>query len=437
MKRPLILMSSLLVILFAATGCPRDKFEIVMERTADGVHRTVTVSRVDDDKSEVPPEITEPLTAAYGAPVRSDNGDLRFSKAFTGKLPADLHHAGFTNFADVGVSRSPLGEVFTYLERLPGQVRVMEVARAAARASDVLVRALEAGLSKRLALEGDAPKAEKLHRFLQNELREDALSVGLILWIHLGAADDEETVAQQQATHLVYAYLGERGYLSAADTVDDETAVRAVWDGAVRKLAAELGYAPDQPLPAALAALSSEEAGELFQSGLEAIGFGEEEFTELCKPLIGEMFGPQQSGTITWKCAREPAETNGKWDAEKKAVAWEGQSVSGAKLPYVLYARWASPAEEFQRKRFGRIVLDGELVAYNAWYTLLDEPDRKALDAFLDGLEAGPDIAAKLAAFRLESQKAEPLEGEGDQPPHGVLLIIEALNLATGTEPRP
>lgn len=446
---------SLLIPLMLAPSCPQRKFEVVMELTPDGgVRRTITVWTVKTAThsqqpggpggpviqppatgiADTPEEVLAALRLVYGEPTEHEAKKYRFSKTFGEALPADIAHLDLVNFGRCVIRRSRMGESVTYLERMPGRVDMLEIARAGQEFSDTVAKAFVAYAAQQPEMRQQPEKFKRLKEFLETEFRDDLANGLLLFWLEIARpTHDEQSSYGERLQRRLGAYLVERGYIAT-------DAIAAPWDasppglleqGVLRKIAVVLGHPPTGPLPPRVAELADDDKlEEALEAGLATLGMTTEELGNMLEPAAFSFFGSAPAGTVIWRCKSEPAESNGTWDAESAELRWETSAVEGVFLPEILHAVWIEPDEAFQRKHFGRVVVKEKLPAYNVWWDGLSAAQAAAWDAFVDGLRPGPDLLRRLRAFRfapLPSTLPGSRPSAEEEAAYGVGIIVTSL----------
>jgi len=418
-----------------------------MDRTPDGkVQRELTIWTEDSGNVQEPSEAVHAAArAAYGDDGQAIDGKERFVAVFGAALPADLTHEGLTNHGLFGIGRSRMGRTFTYVERMPGQINLVELFRVGEHFVDTLVRALTAYARQQPELQDEPEKLKRLERFFQAEFRDDVLNLLLMGWqaaIRMRAVADvriEPPEQQQESFFYVEAaravdYLVERGYLRADEIpgLFQEQMERVIQHGIVRKLAVVLGHPPEGPWPPTLAKLDDpDELEHVLEVGLSAIGMTTEEFDAILAPVGPSFFGSDTTGRIVWRSNTEPIRTNGTWNPDKQEVIWDGEGRRGCDPPQVLFAVWAEPDEAFQQVRLGKVALRGEpLYEYIGWRQGLSRAQRAEWDTFVDTLHPGPALSGTLQRFRFRPPATMPTttaSQPADEPSRGVRLILAGL----------
>lgn len=437
---------ALLLPLLLTLGCPVRKFELVMKRQPDGkVQRELTVWTDDGGKISGPVEdVLAAAQAAYEAPGMEDKGKRRFSNLFSDRLPADLVHEGLANHGICGCKHSRMGDLFTYVERMPGQTNLVELFRRGEEIADTVVKAWIAWARKQPALADQPERLAGLETFLQTEFRDDLLTAMLMGWqtiTRINALEDRgedpdestaEAIWRGEAFRLIN-YAAERGYLpSGADLLPTEGTAHAVYRGVLCKAAEAMGHPSSEPLPAPLDKLGDpDDLGPAFEQGLQEIGVSTEEFSELVDPAMPGILGSNTEGTVTWRGTSQPIYTNGNWDSEQGELSWQAVGRQGCASPQLLFAIWAEPDREFQRARLGSVALSGvSLHDYVCWREELPVDKQTAWDAFVGSLRPGPDLVKKLKHFRFHPTSlpaSAPATQPADGPPRGARLILAGL----------
>ena len=97
-------------------------------------------------------------------------------------------------------------------------------------------------------------------------------------------------------------------------------------------------------------------------------------------------------------------------------------------LPF--YAAWATPNDEGQIARFGKVVLkDENLSQYCLWYHGLSPAERREWDLALARLQPGDDHRAALEAFRFMGEEMKSADPANKTPVSGRMreLILPGL----------
>lgn len=403
-------------------GCEHRKYEIRMERRADGkITRELTVGTDDDGKpKETPNEVLDPLRKIYGAAQSQPAEQMHFAGTFDGHLPADTAHDEFLGHGVLTTLASPLGTTCYYLERVPGPSEPLAIFHSAEEVLDVWLKAMMAHLDSLPEIHGKAAVVEKLHTFLMTDLRRDALNCALLIWpmfeSEAGATEDAVREARRNE-HMarLLAFLHERGYADDAHFAGLEFD-RMVRSGLRLKLNAVLGDNAKELAPVIDKLADPEAFNEAFEHGLSLIHVSMEDMEAKVKRVI-RGFDNSTTVNLTLKVGAKPTLTNGKWEDDAKTVSWQVEATTPPGLAPALFAVWSEPNEEFQKAHFGRVLLTETLVYYNDWHAGLEDGDRKRWDEFVGGLTPAKPLAEALTAF----QEAESKRLSASQPNSGAL----------------
>lgn len=453
-----LLLLAVLTPLLLAPSCPQRQFEVVMEPLPDDrVRRSITVwtiqTWVPSTESEgdsaattrpvrerfddTPEEVLKVLRTIYGPEQLLPDKKHRFAKSFGAKLPVDIKYEELSNFGRYAMQRSRMGTSAIYVERMPGQLRMVDVARAGQRFVDTLIRAFVAYAEQHEDLKHDPEKLAALKDFLEGDFRDDILNGMLLAWLEFSRSEEIDDDLERRLKLRLGAYLVERGYLDAGQMgASSESFADTGLHGVLRKIASVLGHSPADPLPPVLAALEDpENLDKALESGLASIGVTEEEFDALLEPANFVIIGDAPSGVVKWKGRAEPVDSNGEWNAETRALSWDATTRGGLFLPQILFATWAEPDEAFQKKHFGAVVLREQLAEYAAWRNRLSAPQRAEWDRFVDSLSPGSELRQEISEFRFRRDPAE-VGGQSDETPYGAQVLSEALQEHSPPKPR-
>ncbi len=446
----LIPWSVLLVLLSGSSECAHNRFEIEMKPAGDGLQRTLVVTRQGGEDKTVPAEVLARLAEAYPADGArpggaTHEGDVhRYTGTFTGSLPQDVGGSG-----SYRVFASKLGRTGAYAERFRGRddlgVQAQQRLAAVDRLVDLLV-----GWARWIL--GEEEGFDRLRVFLDQRLRADLKDLATYAAIGLMLQDYAEGAAEEMAMRVGQLMI-ERGYFSPAelprilvafqrdDALDAKGRINTM--SLVRaRLAEELGLAEQNASPAVLdflktpdSALASLHAYIKTTDGFRRLARTKKDakpqdvLDALLEDLIQmDLFATQDALALELACPIKPYATNGDWDAQAKRVTWKLSNLRGApRLPTFAYAHWASPYEDYQRTRFGKLALTGRALSeVIVWRNGLSAGEAKQWDAFLDGLKPGADLSAKLKAFRFEG---DPAEG-ASLADFATFRLLEGLQLA-------
>lgn len=453
---------ALMIPLMVAGNCPQNRFEVVMQAAPDGrVERELTLWVQDGDEVKPPPpEMLAQAQKTHGGEGRTVANKQRFGSTVRTELPGDLQHEALTNRGLFVRETANIGTLAMYSERMPGQPNLAVVLRAAEQYADTLTRALAAEMRARPELAAKPDNLEACARLIETEGRDDVTGALLLGWQFMtrsAALTDAgiEIEGGDKPTPFLYGeglrladYLIERGYLKADEVRPVPQAMGdVIKHGVLRKVAVALGHPAEGPWPAALREIG-EKPEDFLDAGLTRIGVEKEAFDKLIEPAAPAILGNPPKGTVVWRGATAPLYTNGKWAETEKEVRWDARARVGCETPQVLFAIWAEPDEGFQREHFGAVVVrDHELYEYLNWRGGLSATERAAWDSFVADCRPGPDLIARLQAFRLPqdatttqpatSQPSAPTTSATTQPDgivRGAELIIQGLKPAKESE---
>lgn len=469
-----------ITLLVLAAGCSsRYRYEITIRPADEGVarsaggaaafERTITFWKSSGSNAaiqEFPKADLDRIAAAYGAtaPAKLDQKHT-FSRAFTGKMPAEIENSGT-------LSRwvSPFGTATLYMERFGGNDDVFgqfeKRKKAVDRLADLVIDWLESEL-------GREPNWPKLRLFLDTDLRRDIQNLSALMLVASGEEDSltmrpakpESSSADAEETMLFRAlqYLTERGYLEARDlpalvaSMEDHGSLAMQWGE--RFLREKLELAENAPRPAGLAFLADSET--LLQS-LDRYLRATPEYKKLEEEwearrkenpdepqpegadVLNEpfrdaffsirLFEDSTEVSVTLHCPVPPYATNGSWDQAKGAIHWNTLQNGDTGLPTFFFANWAEPNTKAQVARFGKEILVGQALGeYVLWYAGLGPDLAAEWDAFLASLEPGPDLVGRIETFRFKSDPAPAPDDAGltvrgpSRAQGGIQPIIEGL----------
>lgn len=431
------------VCCFLLAGCLSNVY--VLELTPDdaGVHRKLTVWRATGPKNaqseirSIDAEQREHLQQIYGPAKSIEGGKHVFAGRFSQTMPADV--GGYGRWLRY---ESPLGSVTSYSERFRGSDDLQQQLVDRHVALDRLIDLTIAWF--RSEMNGD-PHQDRVERFLDEELRRDLKNVVVYVWLHGEVADLPDAGAEEVGFRLLQ-YFKERGYwrptdlprlLNAMVSAEGDTQEQWMLQEIQRTVARKIGIPDDRPIPPGLAFLGD---AKYVERSLEAFCRQTDEYRrayerwrqahpdkpesdapEAMNVVVGElvvaifMQGWQLSGPdhleIRLNLAKEPYQTNGRWDAEAGQVRWQHRLAVGP-LPTFSYAVWSEPDTAAQQDRFGRTLLtDAKLARYVMWYQGLDDEAKQAWDALIRASAEGAQLRARIELFRFphESEDAAPL----------------------------
>jgi len=418
-------------------GCDFNEYRIEMTPRGDRIERKLTVWRTggaDENgkprKGEFPADQFAALVKAYPKQVETDDPNVHaFAGTFGPKMPKGIG-------GDGSYVRMPtrMGSAFAYVERFRGDDDLFGQIDQQRKAIDETIDLLIGWF--RVEVSDDAGR-KKLLTFLDRDLRKDLKNLAVYAWA--ARASDlykKSETAKGEFIVRVSQYLMERKYFAPKDVPRIVRAFTAEFekDSATklpallqRLIANRMGIKHTDPVPDSLAFLASAtKAQESLRTYLKGTRTYSRKLAEwkkqndagaeppgpiaLCFPELGanmiplSLGGPADTLEISLAAPVKPFETNGTWDAKTSRVTWKDTLHADDTLPTFCHALWAEPDAAFQKKHFGKIVLDGEHLAfYCAWRKGLTKAEAREWDAFVDALSGGKDIAAKLESFRFST----------------------------------
>ncbi len=441
---------------FLFAGCLQSVYVLELTQEDAGVHRKLTVWRTARPKSErseihsIDAEQREHLLKIYGSAKSIEDGKHVFAGRFSETMPTDI--GGYGRWVRY---ESPLGNVIGYSERFRGsddlQQQLANRHVAVNRSIDLTIAWF------RSEMKGD-PHLARVEQFLNEELRRDLKNVVIYVWMHGGVADEPDAGAEEIAFRLLQ-YFEQRGYwrpidlprwLNAIVSAEGDTQEQWLLQEIQRTVARKIGIPDDQPIPPGLAFLAD---AEHVERSLEAFCRQTDEYRQAYerwrqahpdKPesdvpeaidvVVGELVVPifmqgwQPGGPdhleVRLNLAKEPYQTNGRWDKEAGQTRWQHR-LPADPLPAFSYAVWSEPNTAAQQAHFGRTLLtDAKLARYVMWYQRLDDEEKRAWDALIQASVAGPQLRARIESFRFP-QEAEDSAPLSDIPRR---LLLEALD---------
>ena len=323
-----------------------------------------------------------------------------------------------------------MGDLCSYSERFGGSPGVSdglaagsaEREKAADKLTDLLIGWFEMEM-------GEAHGFEKLRRFLDGQFRRDMRELARFHWM----AECVEKYGDNNGTGVGYhmlQYFSERGYFEPEEIpsivrqlyVDDPNAILAF----VRRFLAEkMGVPPHEPTPPSLSFLSDPESvGVFFEDYLRTTDAYKKMLEEwerkrktnpdAPRPEPAEVLSPMLTKVIPLNlyvlldrlyvrlnCPVEPFETNGTWHGGSGQVRWSEGISEVDKAGTFCYATWSRPNVRFQRRHFGKVMLEGsELAEYVIWRRGLTEEEADEWDEFVAGLEPDDELREALKQFQ-------------------------------------
>ncbi len=456
-----------LVVVGLIAGCPHDEYAIELTPQGDRMHRELTVSRtgmevVDFADTEGGPEKLAAISEFYPAEVETNtDGGHAFAYDFAYAMPNDVGGAGEYITFD-----SPMGRSSAYVERFRGDDSPAQRIQAAFDAADELTDLVIAWLEYELS---EYEEFAKLRAFLDEQARNDLknLSIATFLLDSTSSAqwaeDDFADQLKQEVIARTVQYIVERQYILPGE-------VPAFWRGIMAKTPDGGEMVNIKPLLMNMlqrkADLQDEDMlaalGDIFtnSSSLEESLTEYLATTEAYQQLLAEweqrddesgrpepvavlvdmdyamilwwefdIFETDDVAKVTLREVTEPLVTNGLWDEKARKISWEN-TLNDTSLPAICYAAWTTPDDAFQKKRFGRTILDGkELLDYCLWYNSLTAEESTEWDAMIDQFKPGDDDSvAMMKAFRfsggpVSDAPEEDAEGTIGYARQGIVMI--------------
>lgn len=437
-------------------GCKDRRFKIVMSfDDKGGVVREIDISLREgegEDSDLTKDSMVSRLAEIYGEAISADSNSngRKYRKTFPGKLPQDIEFGRFTNFGALTMEESPLGRSAFYSERMPGPTHWKEILDLFERLIDSGFRALVAGLEKDEELKGRPDELKRLTEFVRGKFRADFTDAVLEYWLgHVQLKGTNQHAPSFEQKHKLEAtvelktnhLLLERGYITSLTEITgfgSRDTLRVV----VRRFLREMGPSAVKSPPRLFTQwLDDYSAFDRFlKDGFAVIGVTQEQFEDSMPSLFPLELGDSTSGTVTWRTKAAPETTNGVWDPTKGELTWECSAENGPVPTALLWALWNEPDEKFQRRHFGRVLIQSELRSYNGWYLALDPAMKKEWDRFLLSLPGDASLARQLKAFeftgRPRDRKIPPENVVGVSDPYsGVGIILSALKDAPPIPP--
>jgi len=428
MKKTIPAIMVALVVLL--TGCPHNNYEVTMTSRGDVIDRTVVFYRSDDDGSSpkgpryIPfdPDELDSISAFYTKAGLTNDGDRHTASGeFIGALPGDIGGEGW----HMSLSTS-LGDAGFYVERFRGNDNIAGMIVERFHAADQLTDLVIGWCNTQFISE---PGFKNLHRFLDQDFRQDLKNLSLYDWIGEGLNPSD---SNEEYLVRIGQYLIEREYVRAEEAprflrewqLDDETVLCHFLQ---QLIARKLGITAEQPMPLSLVFLADPEAVEnswnnyltetnTYRKKLRIWENNKAANTQVEKPdpvsvlldLISVLdesgnAGGQDRLIVRLALPSKPLRTNGKWDETHKQVFWESglaEKDNISRQPVFCYADWVTPKEDFQKDHLGSVSLTGEkLLNYCLWRTGLEEKKAVEWEQFLTNLKPGVDATNKLNNF--------------------------------------
>lgn len=418
------------------TECTHNYYEIEMLPQGQELARKLTVSRpgYEDDKEVLQPFDPQDLKriAALYAERLTKPDELKhvFKDKFLVATPKDVGGEGsYLHLTTL------LGSASAYTERFRGYDDQAARLQKSLDGMNRLLGWFKGWFEKELK---DHPGLGRLMEFLDKKLRQDMRN--LMIYTALGERlVDFDPKATEEMGVRMFQYLAERGYFkvermpelgSAWYRAQVSDAAEELMALVQRLVARELGIAESKPVPKELGFLAdTEKAAASLSEYLRTTP----EFTKLMvehdaeadpvtrpEPLnlltdlllteiIQLELGTDDRVTVKLVIPAEPFATNGKW--KNGQVEWLKKAVKGKSgLPTFAYAYWSEPDTKFQKKHFGRVLLEGQnLGEYVLWRSGLSKSEGIQWDDFLKILKPGKpqELVQQVAGFRFKGEEPQ------------------------------
>jgi tRNA-Thr(GGU) m(6)t(6)A37 methyltransferase TsaA len=405
-------------------GCDEYEYTIQMQFEGDTVNREIRCSE------NTPEPIYTKLNELYDKQIDKKT----FRGSFGKNLPDDI--GGFGQYEYLN---NPMGYVYIYVERFRGNDDPALDIEKAFNDSDRLVDLLIVWLQVEL---GDNPNFEKLRVFCDEKLREDIKNICIYSWI-----GDRTTMEPDEAFIRIFLYLYERDYFTLDDIYSLSTSLNKqelALSYFRRLIANKLEYADPKEVEKELEFLQDQY--KLMES-LNHFVLSPELYDRLAKEarvitgdpnfildpcdvpnVVDDMPGtffdiffldifPSSGDKINVKltCPRKPYETNGQWHDKTGELYWS-RNISSKQLPFLCYASIGLANETFQRKHFGRVILQDErLVRYSFWYKGLTFEQQTEWDDLLLSFDDDDEkMWSKVESFRFKNAPPPYKDPDGD-----------------------
>lgn len=428
-------IAALLGLFLAACGSgPHEHYVLDLEPRGDVLERRLTCWHAEQALVEhdcppapFPRPLLEEIAGVYGVEVPADadlDGKHSFRADFRGAYRNEIDGSGrYAHYV------TPLGTVGVWSETFRGEADPLAARRTRERVVDRYAEFLAAFVRHEV---GEGETADVLTDFLRTDLRDDVLRVLDLMW--LGQSLETTGFEREEANRRLRPWLGrflvERGYLDPIQTAGGIPNLEAALRGVARAAARRLGWKDGEPLPDAVTWLF-DDADERLEAYCETLpvyqerrraweaGGREEALPDPSKVVFEELarggesvdlalFDLEDRLELTLHLPLAPLETTGDWDEEAGVVRWERDLPPGFGLPLLCSASWAVPDAAWQERHLGRVVLEGDALAdYGREHALLPDEAARRWEAFLESLEAGPDLAERVEGFTLDAEAAD------------------------------
>ena len=438
-------------------GCPHNRYQIELKPKADALERSLTCWRdgggenAESNIKEFPEAELKRIAGAYNKPAPpSEPRKYTFLGEFVGKTPNDVGGSGnYTHW------KTRMGTLSLYAERFRGSDDLAGALQARQDAADTLTTLLLGWFCSEIKAD---PAFGKLEKFVDNDFRRDMRNLAVYCWTAgaVKASRPERLSEQAESDDVefivrVARYFTERDYLTPAmlpelvRIVEQHDADRFV--KLIRTLvASRMEIQGDEQAAQRLSFLKDLDrakhsldkylaATDEYKTFLKKWEQEHKDDADATQPEPGELLGqlvsrilglgpgPNDQLEVKLACPTRPVATNGVWKEDAKQVVWSSEINAVDKppppaMPALFYAFWSAPDEEFQRKHFGKVVLEGKpLAEYCVWRKGLSEAEGKQWDEFVSSLTPGNDLPKRLDAFHFAGEPKPPATNEGKPKP--------------------
>ncbi len=412
----------LLCVVFAALfsfGCEEYEYTIRIKPQGPHISRTLICSQ------NVPEEYLQSIARIYEQRIDKST----FTGQFEKYLPQDIGGYGIYHYIN-----DPMGEVYAYIERFRGSDNPAEQLQNRFDLYDQVVCVILDWFEYEL---GDEPNFDSLQQFIDVEFRTDIKNLDIYTW--LGKNPDDSEREEMDVRSLLY--MIERDYMTLNDYFSiKEGDPNVILPLVKNHVARQLGYIETGQIDKKLDLLSGfdevvDSLRQFISNSARCIQFIDEkkkeiiaqgesfiepDFTSLESDTIIEIlleaydidldllfenlidFAPYDSLTIKIECDQKPYFTNGQWQSDSAILRWSKKVRRDTHddLPFLCYAYYAIPNNEYQMEHFGSTLFKDEmLMSYCIWRNGLDYAHRQEWDNFIAGVNPG-DALSQMKVFR-------------------------------------
>lgn len=420
----------LAVLAFLVTGCPHNVYEVDLKPAGSVIERKLAYHREEGvfDKEEA-----ARIAGLYSTnSATADRKNHTATGTFSNAMPNDIGGAGeYTNATTL------LGEAGLYVERFRGTDDLVALQerrnKAASKMADLFMGWAGAELSQTQGY-------DQLRKFLDTDFRRDLQNFGQYM-LASGSLDLSGTNYDSEAFVRIGQYFHERGYFTVGQFAQivkpwSDSDDRGMMQLVQRLVARKMGVPDNAPIPAALDLLSD---GTKASKSFEKYLAGTDDYKALLKKWEAEKKSSTETNpptpmdvageamteltefdwgstpdelTVRLSLSAPPVDSNGKWDEALHCVTWEAGLTDRGKtnaphLPFLCYADWVKPNEDFQKAHIGRVGITNEaLLEYTLWRGGLDPRRGTEWDSFLSNLKPGGAWWRTVDGFRFSGEPA-------------------------------